>query len=50
MKYQSTRALSDRKTGTQAIVAGLAAGGGLYVPEQVPALPEGFLKSLLPVD
>lgn len=50
MKYQSTRALSDRKTGTQAIVAGLAAGGGLYVPEQVPALPEGFLKSLLPLD
>ena len=50
MKYQSTRDASDCKTGAQAIVAGLAGGGGLYVPDQVPALPEGFLQSLLPLD
>lgn len=42
---------ANRKTGYPGHRGrGWPPGGGLYVPEQVPALPEGFLKSLLPLD
>ena len=46
MMYRSTRRKDDRKSGPQAIVIGLAAGGGLYVPEAVPTLAPGFLAEL----
>ncbi|MGI6236926.1 MAG: threonine synthase [Candidatus Excrementavichristensenella sp.] len=46
MMYRSTRRKDDRKSGPQAIVIGLAAGGGLYVPKAVPTLAPGFLAEL----
>ena len=49
MKYLSTRDPSDQKSGAQAIVAGLAADGGLYVPRSVPAFDLSFLKALIPL-
>ena len=36
--YTSTRSSEDRVTSAQAILAGLAPDGGLYVPEQFPKL------------
>lgn len=39
MLYESTRGSLDRMTGAQAIIRGIAADKGLYVPVQVPALP-----------
>lgn len=38
MKYQSTRGLSEKKTGSQAVILGIAADGGLFVPEKIPTL------------
>ena len=39
MLYESTRGSLDKMTGAQAIIRGIAADKGLYVPVQVPALP-----------
>ena len=39
MLYESTRGSFDKMTGAQAIIRGIAADKGLYVPVQVPALP-----------
>ncbi|MBQ1406933.1 MAG: threonine synthase [Eubacterium sp.] len=39
MKFKSTRGHSDRLNGAQAIIRGLAPDRGLYVPEEIPALP-----------
>ena len=39
MLYQSTRGSKDQITGAQAIIRGIAADKGLYVPVTVPALP-----------
>ena len=36
--YRSTRNAANRVTASQAILQGLAEDGGLYVPEQIPAL------------
>lgn len=36
--YKSTRSNSDKVTASQAILKGLAEDGGLFVPEQIPAL------------
>ena len=33
MLYESTRGSLDRMTGAQAIIRGLAADGGLFVPD-----------------
>ena len=39
MLYESTRGGKDRMTGSAAIIRGIAADKGLYVPVEVPALP-----------
>ena len=39
MKYQSTRGSSNHLSSAQAIIRGIAEDKGLYVPEQIPALP-----------
>lgn len=39
MKYQSTRGSNLTKTAPEAIIQGLAEDKGLYVPEEIPALP-----------
>ncbi|MGX7025435.1 threonine synthase [Vagococcus hydrophili] len=36
MKYKSTRGLNEEVTASQAILNGLAADGGLYIPTQIP--------------
>ena len=36
--YASTRNKEERVTASQAILKGLAKGGGLYVPTEIPAL------------
>ena len=36
--YRSTRDAQNRVTASQAVLKGLADDGGLYVPEQIPAL------------
>ncbi|MCR5034215.1 MAG: threonine synthase [Clostridia bacterium] len=37
--YESTRGSKDYKTGAQAVIQGIAEDRGLYVPQEVPALP-----------
>ncbi len=39
MLYESTRGSKDKMTGAKAIIRGIAADKGLYVPVTVPALP-----------
>lgn len=47
--FESTRGSKNKKTGAQAIIAGIAEDKGLYVPENIPQLPfaieEGLGKS-----
>lgn len=42
MRYISTRGEAEPLDFTGALVAGLAADGGLYVPESIPKLPDGW--------
>lgn len=42
MRYRSTRANAPEVDFRGALVQGLAPDGGLYVPETIPALPEGW--------
>lgn len=46
--YRSTRNAQNRVTASQAVLKGLAEDGGLYVPEQIPALgiPVAELKNM----
>ena len=37
--YESTRGSKNYKTGAQAVIQGIAEDRGLYVPQEVPALP-----------
>ena len=46
MYYLSTRDKSLRFTPAQAIAQGLSREGGLFVPEQIPQLPEGALEHM----
>ena len=39
IRYQSTRGSENYKTTAQAVIQGIAEDKGLYVPQQVPALP-----------
>lgn len=39
MLYESTRGSRDKMTGAKAIICGIAADRGLFVPEKTPALP-----------
>jgi threonine synthase len=42
VKYHSTRGEAPEVDFTGALITGLAADGGLYVPETIPALPDGW--------
>lgn len=46
MKYYSTNNKSNKVTLRQAVIEGLAPDNGLYMPEQIPVLPEQFFKTL----
>ncbi len=46
MYYVSTRNKALRYTAAQAIAQGLSREGGLFVPETIPALPEGKLEEM----
>lgn len=46
MYYLSTRNKELRFTPAQAIAQGLSREGGLFVPQQIPKLPEGALEQL----
>ena len=49
MKYVSTRGNSPAVTSAEAIKTGLAADGGLYMPESIPAFTEESLRALAPL-
>ncbi len=40
IQYQSTRGSRNIKTAAQAVIQGIAEDKGLYVPDQIPALPK----------
>jgi threonine synthase len=42
MRYRSTRGDSPEVDFTAAMIQGLAPDGGLYVPDQIPTLPDGW--------
>ncbi len=50
MQYQSTRSKEVRVPSAFAIKTGLAADGGLYVPEQIPRLALEEIASLAPLN
>lgn len=50
MKYVSTRGKAPQVTAPVAILKGLAADGGLYVPESIPALDRNLLTSDMPYE
>ncbi len=50
MRYVSTRGQTEPVSGAEAILQGLAPDGGLFVPEQIPALPEDFIEAITPMD
>jgi len=43
MKYKSTRGEATGYTFEQAVLAGLAPNGGLFIPESIPKAPSDFL-------
>lgn len=42
IKYQSTRGSKEIKSAAQAVIQGIAEDKGLYVPDQIPALPRSI--------
>ncbi|MFP4554543.1 MAG: threonine synthase [Actinomycetota bacterium] len=44
MKYRSTRGNAPEVDFTGAMLAGLASDGGLYVPDAIPTLPDGWME------
>ena len=50
MKYISTRDASHACSAAQAIVRGIAPDGGLYVPEQIPAVELSTLRQFCAMD
>ena len=46
MQYLSTRDKNVRLSSAQAIARGLSRDGGLFVPEEIPQLPENALREL----
>ena len=46
MKYVSTGGQTPPTSFRNAVFAGLAPDGGLYIPESIPALPHGFISEL----
>ena len=47
MLYKSTRGAKDMKASSQAIIQGMAADGGLFVPETLPQVDLAFVESLV---
>jgi threonine synthase len=46
LAYADTRGLDDsRPAFTDVILKGIAPGGGLYVPERIPILPDGWVET-----
>ena len=50
MNYVSTREGKQGITASQAIIRGLAPDGGLYVPTEIPAVREDFIRELCALD
>ena len=50
MQYQSTRDKTQKVSASQAILQGLSAEGGLFVPEQLPKLSEPMLERMIGQD
>ncbi|MDD3193435.1 MAG: threonine synthase [Oscillospiraceae bacterium] len=50
MQYQSTRDKTQKVSASEAILRGLSAEGGLFVPEQLPRLPEQRLERMVNQD
>ncbi len=46
MRFYSTRDRHTAYTFTQAVQLGLAPDGGLFLPETIPGLPDGFVQAL----
>ena len=46
MKYISTRGNNQEMTSAEAIIAGLANDGGLFVPDEIPQVSMEFIKQL----
>ena len=44
MNYISTRGNNQKMTSAQAIIAGLADDGGLFVPDELPQVDMEFIK------
>ena len=49
MQYSSTRDDRIRVSAAQAISRGISPEGGLFVPTDLPAVNEDFLRALLPL-
>jgi threonine synthase len=47
MKYMSTRGQSEKLDAAGAIIKGLAADGGLFVPDNIPQVGFSFIKGLV---
>ena len=50
MNYVSTREGKQGITASQAIIRGLAADGGLFVPTEIPSVDEAFIRDLCSMD
>ena len=46
MNYISTRGSKEKLGAAQAIIAGIATDGGLFVPEELPVVDLAFIESL----
>ena len=49
MKYSSTRGDSVQVTAAEAIIKGLAADSGLFVPDELPKISPSFIEELVPL-
>ena len=49
MKYSSTRGDSVQVTAAEAIIKGLAADSGLFVPDELPQISPSFIEELVPL-
>lgn len=49
MKYMSTRGGGRSLSAAEAIIAGIAEDGGLFVPEKIPSIDRSFVEELLPL-
>ncbi len=50
MNYVSTRQGTAGITASQAIIHGIAPDGGLYVPTEIPAVSQDFIRELCGLD